>query len=296
MNSLSFVTARSRARIAVAALCAFGIGLTLILAAAAEPADAAKPKVSLVKARAVTVIPIEINRFAYTDRVYLNCRGNSTPLMVGWSSPSGTVGAVSPYTYGAKSSLQVMMVAPAHKGKFKASVACLNRNLYTKTKKGSTSPGEVSRVSCSKRQVAIGMPVNNAPYYTENVFSRPVGSRGWEANDGYYSSASVFCVAKKSMRAIKTVKSSVPFKAGTATTKVSARCKGGRVPISWGFESDHMPKNEQLGASLMVSAPLISQSKRQGRTGWSLTFFTPDGKPAVEQGRVAIHLTCAKPR
>src|SRR5690606_23726900 len=105
---------------------------------------------------------------------------------------------------------------------FKATLSCLNRKLFTKSKRGKSAGQGVSRVTCSKRQVAIGMPVANAPYYTKNVFSRPIGSRGWETNEGIYATAKVLCVAKRSMRAVKTISRRAPFKQGATNTKISA--------------------------------------------------------------------------
>lgn len=278
------------------------IGLALLGLAAAlmavsvEQATAAKAKITLARAKPVRVVPIEINRYAYTDRVELSCRGKSTPLMAGWSTPEGSVGSVYIDTYSDETTLGLMMVAPARAGSFKGSVTCLNRSLKTSYKTGKQADEKVSRVACSKKQVAIGMPVRNAPYYDKNVYSRPVGANGWETNEGKYAAAQVLCLPKRSMRAIKLVKRSAGFTAGARTAKVSATCKGGRAPISWGFESDAMPENTWSGGSNPVMAPLISKATRQGKKGWALTFFTPDGEPAVTQGRVALHLTCAKPR
>lgn len=266
------------------------------VAAATASAAKPKPRISLVKAKPKRVIPIEINRFAYTDRVELSCRGRSTPLMIGWATPRGSVGSTYIATYSDKTTLGVMMVAPERAGLFKSSVTCLNRVLKTNFKLGKSAGEKVSRVSCARNQIAIGMPVRNAPYYDKSVFSRPVGANGWETNEGIYAAAQVLCLPKRSMRAVKRIKRSAAFKAGARTAKVSATCRGGRVPISWGFESDAMPENTWKGGSTPVVAPLISHSTRQGKKGWSLTFFTPDDKPAVAAGRVTIHLTCAKPR
>lgn len=288
---------RARMRAVVSLVCAGAFGLSLSCINADEAAAAkAKPKVSQVKQRPIPVIPIDVNRFAYTTHVEAKCRGKATPLMVGWSSPGGSIGHASPVSYGDETTFGMRLVAPARAGKFKATLSCLNRKLFTNSKKGKPSGEGVSRVTCSKRQVAIGMPVASAPYYTKNVFSRPIGSRGWETNEGLYATAKVLCVAKRSMRAVKTISRSAPFEQGATNTKVSATCKGGRVPISWGFESDHMPENQAIGATQWVAAPLISNAAPYGRKGWSLTFFTPDGRPAAKQGRVSIHVTCAKLR
>src|SRR6218665_4051042 len=163
------VTLITGARNAVVALA--GLALLMLAGASAPAADAAKPKITVSKAKAVKVIPISVNRFAYTDRVYVSCRGKATPLMIGWSSPDGSIGSAFPATVGLKTEYVMTMVAPAREGSFKGSVTCLNRRLETTLRQGRDADGGVSRTSCSKGQLALGMPVRNAPYYDKNVRS-----------------------------------------------------------------------------------------------------------------------------
>lgn len=273
-----------------------GRGKASASAIAAASAANPQPTITLVKAKARPVVPIDVNRYAYTDRIELACRGKATPLMAGWSSPDGSAGSVSVNTYSDRTSFNLMMVAPARAGKFKSWVTCLNRNLKTKYRYGKPAGERVSRVSCAKNQVALGLPVRNAPYYDKNVYSRPIGTNSWETNEGKYATAQVLCVARRAMKSVKLIEKVARFKPGSRTVKVSANCKGGRSPISWGFESDTMPDNTWHGGTNPVAAPLISTANRQGKRGWSLTFFTPDGNSAVKPSRVALHLTCAKPR
>ena len=79
---------------------------------------------------------------------------------------------------------------------------------------------------------------------------------------------------------------------------MAATCTDGRRPIGWGFEAGTLDGNVWRSvdnSNLFMTAAYVAAAKPQGRSGWALTFATPDGKPAVSSAPVVLHLTCAVP-
>lgn len=264
------------------AICALGLF-------AATQAGAAKIKLSTVKGDTVKLLGTKDYTYASDNIVWFTCKGNAKAFMVGWSGPNAPVAIIYSHVFNSDGQMALAQRKPMKSGSFKSFARCASGPIAAKAKSAQGT------VKCSKKQVAIGVPIDSGPYYQGATYSKPVGTRGWTSNEEGYGGAKVICASKKAFKRANLVKATTAFKPGARTATVTATCKGGRVPISWGFEAGAMEGNAWASDSASIKAPLISKSGPRGKNGWSLTFFTPDGKGAAARTQVGIHVTCAKP-
>lgn len=260
-----------------------------LAALAATPALAAKVKLSTVKGDTVKLLGTKEYAYASDNTVWFACKGKAKAFMVGWSGPNAPVAIIYSHVFNSDGQMALAQRKPMKSGSFKSFARCASGPIAAKAKSAKGT------IKCSKKQVAIGVPIDNGPYYQGAAYSKPVGTRGWTSNDEGHTGAKVICASKKAFKRANLVKATTTFKPGARTATVSATCKGGQVPISWGFEAGAMEGNAWASDTASIKAPLISKSRPKGRSGWSLTYFTPDGRGAVERTPVGIHLTCAKP-
>lgn len=266
------------------------IALTLALGLSlASQAGAAKVKLTTAKAKPVKLIGTSEYLYASDARVWFECRRGTKPLIVGWSGPNAPVAIIYSHVYNSDGQMALAVRKPVRSGSFKSFAICASGPIAAKAKQAKGT------VKCSAKQIAIGVPIDAGPYYKGDVFSKPVGTRGRTNNEGGYGGAKVICVSKKAFKRVNLSKSTAAFRPGARTATVTATCKGGRVPISWGFEAPAMKGNTWATDTASVVTPLIGKSVKRGKAGWSLTFFTPDGKGATEAAKVTLHLTCAVP-
>ncbi len=277
-----------------------GIVLSMLAALAVSTSSAAAGtvKLSTVAAKAYPVAAANgpANQYDTDNRITLACKGKATALMAGWSGALAPVDVVTSQLVYKSPTLSVSLRRPMTAGTFRAVALCARGPLKAQQKIGPS--GDNSSVSCGARQLAIGLPISNGPYWAQPVASKPQGLRGWVNSEGKYGRAAVICVAAGAFAKAQLVRQSATFSAGARTATVAAACTGGRRPISWGFEAGTLDQNiwRSVESSATMTAPFIAASKARGRSGWALTFATPDGAGARSATDIAIHLTCAIPR
>ena len=206
----------------------------------AGTAGAAKVKLSTAKAKPVKILGTAEYQYSSDSIIWFECRKRTKPLMVGWSGPNAPLSIIYTHAYNTSGQVALAVRKPARTGKFKSFARCAGGPIAAKAKQAP------KRVQCGKKQVAIGAPIDGGPYYQESVFSKPIGTRGWANNESASSSAKVICASKKAFKRANLAKRSTTFKPNARTVTVTAKCKGGRVPISWGF--------------VMVSAVVIARA------------------------------------
>ena len=269
--------------------------LLLCLGLAGATAASAATKLSWKGVKPVTLQGGERSDTTYVSDgiVWLPCRGRATAVMVGFTGARVPVSMVYSHLVASDRQMAVAVRRPMAGGKFRARALCLSGARVT------TADREGAPVSCAKRRIAIGVPID-AFYWSEPVVSKPVGARGWTTTgQGASARSKVICVPEKAFRKVKRIKATARFPAGKATATVRATCKGGRRPISWGFEVGTMADNRWSSerSSTSMSTPFVYRSMPRGKAGWRLSFATPDGAPARSGGTpLALHLTCAVPR
>jgi len=275
-----------RLAVALALVACAGLAVTTVASAAT--------KLSWKNAKPVTLRGGGSDTTYIADQiVWLECGGKATAVLSGWTGPKAPVAMVYSHLIKTNRNMGLAVRRPMSGGKLRARTLCLTGARVTTREK------EGGPVSCAARQIAIGVPIDGF-YWTEPVVSKPVGARGWTTEgQGNYSRSKVICAPSKAFRKVQRIRKATTFAAGKATATVRAACKGGRRPISWGFEVGVMEDNgwrsESSGTTMTV--PFISASLPQGKAGWKLTFATPDGAPARSGGTpLAIHVTCAVPR
>ncbi len=266
------------------------------LAAAATTATAKPPKTKLswTTSKPVTLVGGKQAGTEYSsDRiVWFECRGKATAVMTGWSGPGAPIALIYSHVIESSRMMGLAVRRPMSSGRFQGRALCLSGA------KASTEERDSGTVTCAARQIAIGVPIDSGPYWNEPVASVPVGARGWTTSgQGKYGRSKVVCVPASAFRKVKRIKQTASFPAGKATASVSATCKDGRRPISWGFEVGVLPQNSWAStqSSVTMSVPFISASLPRGKAGWKLTFATPDGAAAKTSTPLALHVTCAVP-
>lgn len=271
--------------------------VALACAALAAPATAATAKtpqttLSWTSAKPVALPGDREYTYASGETVWLECRGKATAVTAGWSGPAAPIALIYSHLIQTNRTLGLAVRRPLTTGRFKARALCVSGA------KATTREAAGGTVTCAAKQIAIGVPIDGGPYWTEPVASVPVGTRGWvTTGQGSYGRSKVVCLPAKAFRKVKQVKRTATFPTGKATASVTATCKDGRRPIGWGFEAGVLAANEWTSSqsSASISVPFISASLPQGKSGWRLTFATPDGAPAKTSAPLAIHVTCAVP-
>ncbi len=228
------------------------------------------------------------------ETVWAGCKSKGTPLMLGWSGVRAPVAIMYSNNLKVANILGFAIRNPLDRSAtVRTKVLCARGAVKAKIKDGTSG-----RVSCSAGRIAIGVPIDGGPYWTESVYSVPDGTRGWRTSSGKSGRAKVICVAASAFRSVKVVRKRSQFRVGATETRVTAKCRSGSRPISWGFEAGVQTGNawNTPATGPTISVPFITSSKSTGKTGWSLVFSTPDGKPATGHTEIGLAITCAKPR
>lgn len=277
---------RARLVTLAAALLLPSLGLSAAATAAVSLASTTARPVRIAGAGAAT-------GYTTAESVWVECGAGATPLMLGWSGTRAAISTIYSNNLVSSRTLGVAVRRPLVGGTFRATALCARGPVAARTKESASG-----KVSCSASQLAIGVPIDGGPYWTRAVASIPVGTRGWRNDEGGYARAKVVCVAASAFKDVKVVTARGSLAAGARDGSVSAQCRGGSRPISWGFEVGALPGNtwSSPASSLVVSVPFVASATAKGRAGWSLTFATPDGKPAVAAVPLALAITCAAPR
>lgn len=227
-----------------------------------------------------------------SDRiVWLECGGKATAVMAGWTGPKAPIAMIYSHLVNTNRNMGLAVRRPMAGGRFQGRTLCL------KGAKAKAKEVAGASVTCGRKQIALGVPIDGF-YWTEPVASKPVGARGWTTTgQGNYSRSKAICVPAKALRKVQRTRKAASFPVGRATATVKASCKGGRRPVSWGFEASTMEQNgwRSAGSSVAMTVPFISAALPQGKAGWRLTFATPDGAPARATTSLAVHVTCAVP-
>lgn len=277
--------------------------LPLVLLLAAFLAAPARAEVTLSFVRGP---PVRLLGAQTADREYdadtiawLRCNGRATPLMAGWSGGLAPVSMIYSHVLESSKQMAIGLRKPFKNVTVRGRLLCATGVRVT----AKTSPPvnqavrEPQRVSCNRGQLAIGVPLDGGLFGNAPVASKPEGLRGWFNSELGFARAKVVCVPARSFGSPALVRKAAGFKRGSATTTVTARCSGGRRPISWGYEAGTLEGNiwRSVESSGTMTVPFIAAAYPSGSAGWSLTFATPDGLPATSSTSLALHLTCAKP-
>jgi hypothetical protein len=271
----------------------------LLSLSAATGASAAKVKLVTEKAPSTKIGTVDPKYgYASGETVWAKCKGSGTPLMLGWSGVRAPVAIMYANNLEKSKILGFAMRRTLGRGAtVKTRVLCARGKVKAKVKYSTSG-----KVNCGKGRVAIGVPINGGPYWVTRVTSVPVGTRGWRSKEGdsKYTQTVAICVASSAFRSVKVVSKRARFKVGSDTTRVTATCRKGTQPISWGYEADVIDGNRwqtpNPGLAAAMAVPFVSSAMAKGRTGWSLTFATPDAKPARSAAALELVITCAKPR
>jgi hypothetical protein len=284
------MTSKRSLAAALTALACVALTATATTAIAKAP----KTKLTWTTSKPVTLLGGQQGGTVYSSDqiVWFECRGKATAVMTGWSGPGAPVGLIYSHLIETNRMMALAVRRPMSGGRFKGRALCLSGA------KASAEERDSGTVTCAAKQIAIGVPIDNGPYWNEPVASVPVGARGWKTSgQGEYGRSKVVCVPAKAFRKVKRIEQTASFPAGKATASVSATCKDGRRPISWGFEVGVLPQNawKSSQSAVSMSAPFIKASLPRGKAGWKLTFATPDGAAAKTSAPLAVHVTCAIP-
>ncbi len=270
----------------------------LVMSIGAAGVSAAKVKLVTEKVPSRQITKTD-SQYAYStaETVWAECKAGGTPLMLGFSGPRAPVSIIYSNNFNSNHILGMAMrrsLGPS--GALKATVLCARGRIKATAKDSATGT-----VSCSRGYVAIGVPIDGGPYWTGPVTSVPVGVRGWKSDEhSKYARAKVICVGSSAFANVKVITKSASFKTGADTTTVTAGCRKGSRPISWGYESGEMVGNRwqspDSGPAIAMTVPFVFEAVAKGKSGWSLGFATPDGKPATSAAPLKVAITCAKPR
>ncbi|MDO8209099.1 hypothetical protein [Conexibacter sp. CPCC 206217] len=262
--------------------------------AARASAAAGAVSLSTVAARPVKIAGAgAATGYTSAESVWVECRGGAMPLMMGWSGTRAAIATIYSNNLLSARTLGVAVRRPLVGGVLRATALCARGPIAARTQESSSGT-----VSCNAGQLAIGVPIDGGPYWTRAIASMPVGTRGWRNTEGGYARAKVICVAASAFRAVHVVTKRASLPAGARTATVTAECRGATRPVSWGFEAGLLEGNtwRSPDSDLSISVPFVATAKASGRAGWSLTFATPDGKPAASATPIGLGVTCAAPR
>lgn len=229
--------------------------------------------------------------YSTAESIWLRCPGSGTPLMLGWSGVQAPIGIVYSNNLQSARTLGLAVRRPLGAGgTLRTTALCASGPVGARTKESSSGS-----VSCSRGQVAIGVPIDGGPYWTRAIASMPIGTRGWRNTEGGYARAKAICVAGSAFRSVAVVTRRASLRAGARTATVTAQCRAGTRPVGWGFEAGLLEGNrwDSPDSGVAVAVPFVASAKASGRAGWSLTFATPDGRPAASAAPIALGLTCA---
>lgn len=231
---------------------------------------------------------------------WLRCRGRAVPLMAGWTGGRAPVSMVYSHVLESSKQMAIGLRKPFKTTTVRGRLLCATGvRVTTKTSQAVQRAVTVpQRVSCARGQLAIGVPLDGGLFARGPVASKPDGLRGWVNSELGFARAKVVCVPARSFGSAALMRKAATFKPGKATATVTARCSGGRKPISWGYEAGTLDGNvwRSVESAGTMTVPFIAAAYPNGAAGWSLTFATPDGKPATSSTSLALHLTCATPR
>lgn len=275
------------------ALSAAVLGAGLVAGFAAIPASAAV-KLSLVKTKPETLIGADAETiYSGAKVIWIECPGNSRTLMAGWTNAGAPVHSVFSHGFADTGMLGIGALRPAKTKKIRAIGLCAKGSFAAVAKEVSGS-----KVTCSARQLALGMPIDGGPILDAPVASVPVGKRAWSTTgQGEYARSKAICVAASAFKKVKLVKRTARFALGKPSTALSATCARGTRPIAWGFEAGTLDQNALTKPGYdPMSVPFVAAATPKGARGWALTFATPDGAGARTSTSLALHVTCAQPR
>lgn len=275
------------------AVSAAVFGASLVAGSAAVPASAAV-KLSLVKTKPETLIGADAEAiYSGAEVIWIECPGSSRTLMAGWTNAGAPIHSVFSHGFEGTGMLGIGALRPAKTKKIRAIGLCAKGSFAAVAK-------EVSgpKVTCSARQLALGMPIDGGPFLDAPVASVPVGKRAWSTTgQGEYARSKALCVAASAFKQVKLVKRTAKFALGKRSTALRASCARGSQPIAWGFEAGTLDQNALTKPGYdPMSVPFIAAATPKGARGWSLTFATPDGAAARSSTSLALHITCAQPR
>lgn len=268
------------------------VAATGLLAVGATHASA-DVRLSFKTGKQVRVVTTPDSQYASGETVWLSCPRKATPLMVGFSGVRAPVATIYANNLVSSRQLGIAIRRAAETSTFRSTALCAT-GVRVQVRESATKS-----VSCSAQQLAIGVPIDSGAYQTEPFSSKPDGPRGWRVvGGGAYARAKAICVPASAFRSVTVVSKQATFATGSETTTVAAQCSGGRRPISWGYDAGVLEGNRwgAPGSSIAVNVPFVVASQARGRTGWALTFATPDGRPAASTAPIGVTVTCAIPR
>ena len=274
---------------AITAIFLLGLALACAFASAAPAAV----KLSVVKSKPFAISAgNEEARFTGDGYEWIECRGSDRALTIGWTDVKAPMALLYANTWNSDGNLGLGPTRPAKSAKMRGVVVCAKGAFQGTVKE------KAGTVKCSRRQLALGIPVVGGPLLSSPVVSRPSGKSAWTTTgQGSYGDATAICVAASAFKQVKLVKRKASFRSGSATAVVKASCARGTRPISWGYEAGTLPDNEfrRPGGSEGMTVPYVASSLPSGSAGWALTFRTPDGAGALGSTSLTLHLVCAKP-
>ena len=266
------------------------------LAATLATAAPAAVKLSVVKSKPFTVSAGDGDyRFAFENYRWVECHGSDRALTIGWTDARAPMALIYSHTWNSDGNLGFGTTRPAKTTRVRGVVVCAKGGFKAKAKI------KAGTLKCSKRQLALGIPIDGGPLLSSSVASRPVGKHAWlTTGQGTGASSKAICVAASAFKRVNLVKRKARFKPGSAKAVVKATCARGTRPISWGYEAGTLPSNEfrlpeDIDGTNVMTSPYVAASLPKGARGWALTFRTPDGAGARSGTSLAIHLVCAKP-
>jgi hypothetical protein len=281
-----------------AARALLALALVGALAATMTTPASAAVKLSVVKSKPFTVSAGEGDyRFAFEEYEWVECHGSDRALTIGWTDAHAPMALIYSHTWNDDGNLGFGTTRPAKATRVRGVVVCAKGKFKADAKINLRA----DTVKCSKRQLALGIPIDGGPMLSSPVASRPAGKHAWlTTGEGADASAKAICVAASAFKRVKLVKRKAQFKPGSAKAVVKASCARGTRPISWGYEAGTLPSNELLRPEDIdevegMTAPYVAASLPSGARGWALTFRTPDGARARSGTSLALSLVCAKP-
>ena len=275
------------------ALWVGGLALALGLAVASPASSAVKLSVSAGDPETVPGAVQGGSLYASGTTVWIECPGKGTPLAAGWRDVGAPVAMVYSNNLVSNRIIGIEVRRPSRPATVRSLAVCVRGAGSAITRESAS--GEVS---CPAGRLAVGVPIDGGPYWSQAVASMPVGLRGWRNTEGGYARAKVVCVPSRAFRSAHVVTKEVTFPAGQTSASVEATCRAGTRPLGWGFQAGTMEGNRFTSSvsSATMSVPFVSASAPSGSRGWSLRFATPDGAPAAAEAPIAIAVTCAAPR
>lgn len=217
------------------------------------------------------------------------CPKGAVPLTVGWKGPGVFVARITPRTSSGYFNLDTRdtWIAATTRGVARCARGPVAASVKTRSGAGT--------VSCGAK-LALGVPFTaSGPFQDGAASSAPAGIKSWR-NTMSDSDATALCVTRSAFGAVKVVKKSGTFAAGAPAATVTTACPKGHQAISWGVDLPLMEGNAYTprGITNRRTTPWVSTSAPKGN-GWTITFVTANGTPAVAPATVTTYVTCAVP-